>query len=142
MKSHIPKGYQVHFNSWENDGDNHKTAITSGLSKEDAQFLVNLAESFKNEYGNDFVSDKDIMKIVNKALSKNPDISSQMKEYFICESEDDLDEVRQNLREYVTEFPDENYEQEFCRCVDNIEVFYFREDADNVTSEFVNVKKT
>jgi hypothetical protein len=38
----IPAGYQVSVTSWENDGDNYRTETIPGLSKEGAQFLVDL----------------------------------------------------------------------------------------------------
>jgi hypothetical protein len=49
----IPSGYQIHITSWENDGDNYKTKIISGLTKEDVHFYLCFLNYFKSyEYGN------------------------------------------------------------------------------------------
>jgi hypothetical protein len=51
-------GYQLHVRSWENDGDNYKTEVISGLNETDCRFLVMIASAFgrchdrkANKYG-------------------------------------------------------------------------------------------
>ncbi|WEM34236.1 hypothetical protein [Xanthomonas phage X1] len=50
MSKNIKPGYQVHVLSWENDADNYKTEILSGLTKDEAQFYVLLAKAFESRY--------------------------------------------------------------------------------------------
>lgn len=54
----IPAGYRLTVNSWENDGDNSKTEVFTGLSKEKTQYYVDLCKLLrvysggKREFGN------------------------------------------------------------------------------------------
>lgn len=50
MSRNIKPGYQVHVRSWENDGDNYKTEILTGLSEEEAKLYVLLAKAFSSRY--------------------------------------------------------------------------------------------
>ena len=45
----IPKGYQLHVTSWENDGDNYKTEVLSGLMREN-QIGAVVAVSFRSKW--------------------------------------------------------------------------------------------
>lgn len=44
--SNIPAGYQLHVESWENDGDNYKTQIMNGLTLADVNFLLDVGKPF------------------------------------------------------------------------------------------------
>src|SRR3974390_400726 len=95
-KGNIPAGYQIHFRTWENDGDNYKTQIISGLTVEDAHFYVSLAKNFeRNSHGNELVPTKDLVAMINTAFEKHPKISSSLREKFtfegVPEGSDDYD---------------------------------------------------
>ena len=42
----IPAGYRLSVTSWENDADNHQTAVLEGLSKERVEYLLELCKLF------------------------------------------------------------------------------------------------
>lgn len=46
-KKNIEPGYQLHINTWDNDGDNKTTQIISGLSEQNLKFYIDLAKRFK-----------------------------------------------------------------------------------------------
>lgn len=77
----IPVGYQLHVTSWENDGDNYKTEIISGLSKEDTEFLVFIASEFgwnqttKLVEGNDGNSMIGLRNLYLEAIKRYPNVS-------------------------------------------------------------------
>lgn len=48
----IPKGYQIHVTTWENDGDNYKTKIISGLTGAKVKMLYQLAKFFESGTNN------------------------------------------------------------------------------------------
>jgi hypothetical protein len=54
----IPAGYRLTVHSWENDGDNGKTEVLSGLSREKTQYYVDLCKLLrvytkgKRDFGN------------------------------------------------------------------------------------------
>ena len=80
----IPSGYQLHITSWENDADNYKTKILSGLTKEDVQFYLHFLNHFEshNPYGNECIQDHpDAEKIaITNAYEKCRPTSSQLLE--------------------------------------------------------------
>jgi hypothetical protein len=47
----IPKGLQLQVTSCENDADNYKTKILSGLSEDEVRFYVELAKLFRSRNG-------------------------------------------------------------------------------------------
>lgn len=140
--ANIKPGYQLHITTWENDGDNYNTIITSGLSKEDVVFLVDLANCFgrNSNIGNEWVRDEDLREVLEKVLTKHPSISSDMSEEW-REAMEDFEEdsyyARDLLREHVLSTPGEGYGGDFCRIVENIKVYYFPNEVVDITHEFV-----
>lgn len=64
----IPKGYVVEIESWENDADDFRTEMLTGLSLNDVMFLKVLLPQFNsknarnnNGYGNSDISEYEIM---------------------------------------------------------------------------------
>ena len=138
----IKAGYQVHTTTWENDGDHYKTIVTSGLSKEDAIFIVALANKFnrRSKLANDYVKDTDLIEAVNDVFELNQGLSSEMLNIWkrpIEEMEDATYYVRELINEHILGIPDEYHDGGFCRLVENIDVYYIPSDIKNVTKEFI-----
>jgi hypothetical protein len=76
----IPSGYQLSIISWENDGDNYKTKILNGLTKEDVKFYIHFLKHFQSTYGNEDVSEHpNAEKIaIESAWKKFPPSSPQL----------------------------------------------------------------
>lgn len=132
----IPAGYQVHVRSWENDGDNYKITITSGLSYEDTLLLVKAASLFQGrrgirQYGNDWLTEADEAR-VKTALMPYAQASQMFKDWV----EDGEFEVIDFLSEHVTGFPGDGYDGSFVRCVEWTKVYYIPSPIQEVTAEF------
>lgn len=59
MERVIPVGYIVKMSTCENDGDNYKTNIFTGLTKEQMDFLKTVAIKFKSGYADSVFGNKD-----------------------------------------------------------------------------------
>lgn len=140
----IPAGYQLQSTTWENDGDNYKTQILSGLRVEDVWFYLELAKPFSRQgkFGNENIEAADLIPIVQRALAKHPDISTVVRENWLpdpeVESADEyFDDLMDNLREDLLGGPDESYDSNFCRVFEGFKVFYFPVDIKEVTLGFI-----
>lgn len=148
----IPAGFQLHVNTWENDGDAAQTQIWSGIKiKEDVKFLVALVKKFTSNgrdkgLGNSGVPADVLINTIEKLLAKHTDISTELRGFFEQEREDlsspsDLverwhDLICNRLLGYpVDEFYNTNYER-FCRVYSSHRVFYFEQPAVDVTNQF------
>lgn len=149
----IPKGYQLHFTTWENDGDFYRTDIISGLEKDDVKFYIDLLQHFKCKhdrkndndtfYGNGSTDMKELRKIIDELLKKYNVSENIRKEWdsrqdpdFCGDQDDWLWEVLcDNLNiAYQEEYPDEIY---MSRVFDKAEVFFVPKEIKDVTKEFV-----
>jgi hypothetical protein len=136
----IPSGYQLHITSWENDADNYKTEILSGLTKEDVQFYLHFLNHFEshNPYGNECIQDHpDAEKIaITNAYEKCRPTSSQLLEDVENSiehwktSDDSCDWVYESLGVFG-----EGY---FYRVFDSCKVYLIQTPIPNVTGEFVD----
>lgn len=147
----INKGYQLHITAWENDGDNYKTKVISGLSKEDTKFYIQLASLFTSRnsgnpkgFGNGGITEcgdkyhnscmEDVVEAISRVVADNPNASKEITNPYISE---DFDEVYEYLVEdllgYTEQYCDEEY---FCRVFESFKVYYFPEDVNEVTEEF------
>lgn len=140
--STIPAGYQIHTLSWENDGDNYKTTILSGLTQEDVKFYIDLANIFKGKYGNDFVKAEIIGELIMGIITKHPDITAVTKEEWAAALQNrdvkyEDHKMYQLLNKKLLSSPDENYGIDFCRAVDNIKVYFYPTDIVEVTEKFI-----
>jgi hypothetical protein len=136
----IPPGYQLHITSWENDADNYKTEILSGLTKEDVQFYIHFLSHFEmnKPYENgDIDVYPDAEKIaITSAYEKCRPTSPQL-----------LEEVENSLEYWKTsddscEWVDDTIgiwcEGERYRVFDSCEVYLVHTPIPNVTGEFVD----
>jgi hypothetical protein len=154
MTEPIPAGYQIHFTTWENDGDAYKTKLWSGIeSAEDVTFLLLLANKFKSQnsqergLGNGGVMTDDLIEAVESAMAQVPGISRDMRALFEDEREEDEDEDTLADRWYdliadrILSYPvEESYrydETRFCRVLSKVQVYYFPQPVEEVTSQFV-----
>ena len=106
-------------------------------------FLVELSEHFskRGKLGNNWVKNEQLRSVIENALENNPSISQKMSDKWksvMLEFDEDSCYARDLLRELLLEFPSgEGYDQDFCRYVDSIEVYFFPNDINNVTKEFL-----
>lgn len=136
----IPSGYQLHITSWENDGDNYKTKIISGLTKEDVQFYLHFLNHFGNDgpYGNeDFDKYPDAEKIAitnayEKCRPTSLNLLETVKRSIIHweTSKDSFDWVYDTIGTW-------NYGDCY-RVFDDYKVYLIRTPIPNVTEEFVD----
>lgn len=158
----IPKGYQLHIESWENDGNSVKTIIRSGLTENDVSYLIYLARFFEFKNNEEDICNRGItsialFNILKECQEKYPDVSENIKKSLFVDkeqlalSENEFyalmhDYYHRLLCEWIlSNVEDENYKHYkqfdmFCRVVDNIKVFYIPLDAKNVTSQWLNKK--
>lgn len=131
----IPAGYQLHTLSWENDGDNYKTTILSGLTKAEVRFYIDLGEIFK-KYGNDFIKIEILKPYVKAVIDKHSNgISDDLK--FLFEKALDSIDIYNILNSKILENPDEGYGIDFCRAVESVKVFFIPNEIQEVTEEFI-----
>lgn len=169
-KNIIPPGYQLHIDTWENDGDNGSTQIISGLTEEDTRFYVELCHKFKSAsnggkelgyFGNHGCEEAELKAAVKEVMLNHfGKISDKTRMTFAvalndqdcnhecddCELEDcSAEGLHYLLCETMLGFTSEYYdERNFCRVFENFKVFYIPEAAEDVTSKFrlPVVKKT
>lgn len=137
-------GFQLHVTSWENDGDNYKTQIISGLNEIDTQFLIFMAKPFgrfhdrsKNPYGLTGNAENDIELIKAlyiDALNHFPDVSDKYK--FDIDDED-IEEILRDLLETLLSSAGEYYDYEFSRVCERIKVYFVPGEIEDVTEKFI-----
>ena len=151
----IPSGYQLHINSWENDGDNCKTEIISGLTKEDVKFYLHFLSHFysqsstnENKIGRGFGNmnmgesrENEERTAIESALKNcppsSPDLIEQVKDSIDGWNEDPY-EVYDWVRETIGYWDnDERY-----RVFDSFEVYYIPEDIPSVKYKFYRKNQT
>lgn len=136
----IPKGFIVEIESWENDGDHYGTVMNTGLTKEQADFLVKIARAFVSKngsytnrsasgFGNDEISFSVITFLVKTICELQEESSKSVLERFGLTKyfEFDKGDWISFLNEYVTGDSVE-YDWGFCRVVETIKVSYLSED--------------
>lgn len=90
-------GYQIHVESWENDADNYKTEIISGLDEQTCRFLYHIASAFGAFAGNDHVSGGDenesvgYLRLYNEAHEKFPGVYSDYVFDGVLPTEEELE---------------------------------------------------
>lgn len=144
-----PAGFQVKFTTWENDGDDYKTNIISGLPPTDAKFYYDLAMNFTSRnnplngggLGNNEQSADTLREVLDYEVECNPHISYKLKEK-IAVAKDSDSTVYQFFYEFLN-WPVQ-YDYEFCRVVESVEIFYLPgpiffeyEQPKNVTQEII-----
>ena len=148
----IPAGYQLHVHCWENDADNYSLSIISGLSKGDIDFYVHLLSKFKSKnsprdqgLGNDYVPSEKIVLAINDSLEKyGAEMSEALKASWlelvkIWNDEDDDDGLTETMWT-ILGTPGEYYfdgEHPFYRVFDRYQVFYFPQEVEDVTQQFL-----
>ena len=134
----IPSGYQLHITSWENDADNYKTKILSGLTKEDVQFYLHFLNHFEshNPYGNGCIYSHAEKIAITNAYEKCRPTSSQL-----------LEDVENSIEHWKTSDDSCDWvyetigtwgEGDFYRVFDSCEVYLIQTPIPNVTGEFVD----
>ena len=156
----IPSGFQLQITTWENDGDCYKTQVFSGLTEADVKFYLSIARKFKSRntglhcerrpaenYGNGSITADEMIKMFNKAVEDNPDISENIKHMVEnCKDEyQDDDEYRgegyyQVLIELLGYTEEYGAGPFFCRVFDKATVYYFPEEILDITKEFESEK--
>lgn len=161
MTAPIPAGYQLHISSWENDADDYRTEVLSGLTREDVAFLVSIIKQFSSRnkkpkgIGNTSIGDVPLIKLVLKALDNHPNISPDLRSCWTLDlpcAVEDLDEfdgdeelaeaseqAYEKLCELIGSPVSEFYQDElnFCRVYEDHKVFLITAPVENVTHEFL-----
>lgn len=128
----MKKGYQLQVRSWENDGDNYKIAITSGLTEQDVKFLLDVGKQFGNggsHGGNEVIDEEELVELVTTAMENNVNVSERILSYF-------KDAPVEATQEYLLDSPGEYYDYGFMRVFDTYRVFYIPTDIEDVTEQF------
>lgn len=137
----IPSGYQIHITSWENDADNYKTKIVSGLTKEDVQFYLHFLNHFEmnKPYGNGRITkypDAEKNAITNayeKCRPTSPQLLEDVEnsfEYWKTNDHNNCDWVYDTVGFWSN--------HDFYRVFDSCEVYLILTPILNVTGEFVD----
>jgi hypothetical protein len=145
----IPKGYEIQFYTWENDGDHYKTQIMYGLTREDVYFFVDLASKFMSTYGNDSIDPTVLTNIFKELLEKHSNVSDIVRDLFDPEemiADEDIDEesdivvqwqyesLVENVLGWTDDYLDEPY---FCRVIESMKIYYHPDEVVDVTKEFL-----
>ena len=131
--NNIPAGYQLHITSWENDADNYKTTIHSGLLSEDVEYLLALLKNFgrKGKYGNDNIDADALLEIFEKTMKKHPNTSDECEQFCPLEADHAHDIMNELLGS-----PSDGYDSDFIRHFDSFEVFYVPHEIIDVSDQF------
>lgn len=143
LSVNVQPGYRLSLTSWENDADDFRTVVLSGLTKEDVEFYLNLAHIFHmdspehkasggvNGMGNDEAIPSDLYILVKEMLALHPFISDKEKKIWepLVEVEPTGDKNKRGsggklygvLCDRVLSWPVQ-YEYGFCRMFDTYEV--------------------
>lgn len=135
----IPTGYQLHVTTWENDADDYKTQIISGLSFIEVLFYVEFASKFASVnaevpgLGNEEHYEATLKEVLDEVAKK----------YVLgIELEKRLESPNFNVREFVVSIlgTPVGYDYDFCRVFESYKVLYFDIPvsirAEDVTSAF------
>lgn len=120
----IPTGYQLHITTWENDADDYKTQIISGLSFNEVLFYVDFASKFASVnadvpgLGNSYHDDETLKEVLQPILEEH--ILGATLETRLYGK--DLD-----IREFVEGVLGSpvGYDDSFCRVFSGYKVLYF-----------------
>jgi hypothetical protein len=134
----IPEGYQLHIQSYENDGNCRQTRILSGLTREDVKFLLEILEPF-DEVENP-VNMLEIVTYFQKVINKHPDISQVfLDNWCTAQFDDDLkDYYHECICDLLGNPKDQFYRdmEHYIRHYDGFKVYYLPYSVQDVTSEF------
>lgn len=135
----IKKGFVVDIESWENDGDDYKNLVTTGLTKAQADFLVVVARAFVSRngsytnrdargFGNDEINEDVVEFLVQTADALVDERDSVLERFDLVDYKDmDQEEWLDFLYGFITDSP-EQYDWEFCRVVETITIKELAED--------------
>ena len=152
----IPAGFMTEITTWENDGDNYKTQSERGLTHEQVELIVGLAERFKSAHnirgdkknlwnlGNEYHSNEVLVQMFED-VCKQKQLLCPI-EYIAALGDEDapLKYISEFLYEKVLGSPDEGYysnEGTFCRVVETIKVFAVPQEIHEVTNRFMAPKE-
>ena len=140
MTKNIPVGYQLQINTWENDGDNWNTDTLNGLTREDITFYLDICNLFAAEkthqegwFGNGERDDENLKMFVERmadVISRHPNISTNLKEDWEIGNHDAICDLTQDL---VGSCGD----GEYWRVFESAVVYYFPEEIQDITSQFI-----
>jgi hypothetical protein len=123
----IKNTFEIHIETWENDADDYRTIVHTGLTLEDVHFYHDLAKRFKSRnsrpvggLGNDDHELDFLVELVNEVVASHPDMSAETASIWCAEVDEDNNYAR--LCDYVLHDPVE-YDYGFCRVFDKFKVF-------------------
>ena len=152
---HIPQGYQIEIETWENDADHYKKQVLNGLNEEDVWFYQDLLSRFRsvNErenkgFGNTYmedVLDEELENWVGSVLDEHPDVSEAT--YNLWSEALKEKEVRDKIIDTLLGYP-VDYEYGFLRVFESMTVLYIDEpivikkSVSDVTRQFQKASPT
>ena len=145
----IPSGFQLHITSWENDADNYKTEVISGLTREDVKFYLHFLGHFYSQYTNsknkigkgfgnmeEFESGVNQERVAIESAWENcppssPDLIEQVKD-----SIDGWKENPNEIYDWVYDTIGYWFEGQYYRVFESFKIYYIPEEINCVTNEF------
>jgi hypothetical protein len=133
----IPAGYQLSITSWENDGDNYKTKILYGLTREDVQFYLHFLKPFGEEFGGEEIRTGDNCEqiAIESAWNKFPPTSPDLVQDVTYSIEFWKENPHQTC-DWVYETIGTDESGDFYRVFDSFKVHYIKTPIDDVTDKF------
>jgi len=122
----IMNTFEIHIETWENDADDYRTIVHTGLTLEDVHFYHDLAKRFKSGnriedgLGNDEHELDFLVEVVDEVIARHPDMSVETG--IIWQPGMEEGDNYQRLCDYVLSDPVE-YDYGFCRVFDSFKVF-------------------
>jgi len=122
----IMNTFEIHIETWENDADDYRTIVHTGLTLEDVHFYHDLAKRFKSGnriedgLGNDEHEMDFLVEVVDEVIARHPDMSVETG--IIWQPGMEEGDNYQRLCDYVLSDPVE-YDYGFCRVFDSFKVF-------------------
>lgn len=139
----IPKGYEIHISSWENDGDDYSTQVISGLSKEDVKFYIETIKLFSAYIGNIYntLSNSEYgwnqKNSILDVFDKHPKSKAAMQwksKFYGSEEEGASSDESYHFITHILGRPVQ-YNYGFCRVYESHKVYYLKDDVSYVYDE-------
>lgn len=144
--NNIPAGYQLHIISWENDADNYRTKVISGLEYADVNFYLHFLRHFHFSYSKEKIG----VGFGNTNKSTYPDAEKiaieSAWECYPPSSQKLIEDVKSSI-EHWNNYPNQScdwvyetigtwYGSDIYRVFDDFSVYYVPTEILDITREF------
>lgn len=141
-----PIGFQLHIITSENDSDNYKTKVISGLTEADVNFYLSFAKLFSSKnnrpnpgIGNEYQSMKMLTDMLVEHVHSHSSISQSIKDEIDEVKDDEYDTAHFITDKILGSAVDYCYSEEgeiFCRVFESFKILEIREPVVDVTTKF------